>query len=406
MNIEELREYCLSKKQVEEGLPFGEDTLVFKVCNKMFALTSLKGDFSVNLKCDPERAIELREEYSCITPGFHMNKKHWNTVKIDGEISNNKIKELIDLSYNLIVNKLSKKERENLISEKMETQTSILEAYEYKLSDDEISFELDGTICTGLKNHYNRSTLSLLHSFIDHTSLGSTDNEESVRKFLNRLKDSLKDKNIEPVAAVCVFPKYIELCKQELGLSGIKIACVAGGFPYVQTFKEVRELECKMAVKAGCDEIDIVIPIGEAFSDDMSDLRKDLRRMRKICVNKTLKVILETGELKDSRRIFAASIIAMEEGADFIKTSTGKVAINATPEAVYVMAYAVKKFSEKTGKMVGIKVAGGVSSSTKAIQYFSIINHVLGKEWLYNKYFRIGTSSLTYNLQQESATLN
>lgn len=288
----------------------------------------------------------------------------------------------------------------------METQINILNEYKYQLSDEQISFELDGAIGIGLKNFYNHSNLSLLHSFIDHTSLGSTDNEKSIRKFLNKLKDSLKDKDISPVAAVCVFPKYIELCKHELDSLGIKIACVAGGFPYVQTFQEVRELECKMACEKSCDEIDIVIPIGEVFSDDISVLRDDLQRMRKICANKTLKVILETGELKDSERIFVSSIVAMEEGADFIKTSTGKAAINATPEAVFVMAYAVKKFYEKTGKMIGIKVAGGVSSSTKAIQYMSIINHILGEKWLSSNYFRIGTSSLTYNLQEEAFSMS
>lgn len=288
----------------------------------------------------------------------------------------------------------------------METHINILNEYKYQLSDEQISFELDGAIGVGLKTFYNQPTLSLLHSFIDHTSLGSTDNDASIHKFLKKLKDSLKDKDIAPVAAVCVFPKYIELCKQELDSLGIKVACVAGGFPYVQTFQEVRELECKMASEKACDEIDIVIPIGDAFSDDISILRDDLKKMRKICAGKTLKVILETGELKDSERIFVSSIVAMEEGADFIKTSTGKVPINATPEAVFVMAYAVKKFYEKTGKMVGIKVAGGVSSSTKAIQYMSIISHILGDEWLSSKYFRIGTSSLTYNLQKEAFSMS
>lgn len=115
MNIEEFREYCLLKKEVEECLPFDDKTLVFKVCNKMFALTSLEGEFKINLKCEPERAIELREEYSSVIPGFHMNKKHWNTVLMDTDISDEKIKEWIDMSYDLVFNKLPKKIKDKLI---------------------------------------------------------------------------------------------------------------------------------------------------------------------------------------------------------------------------------------------------------------------------------------------------
>jgi deoxyribose-phosphate aldolase len=283
----------------------------------------------------------------------------------------------------------------------MNTLKEILKAHNYQLSDEKIAFELDGAISLGAKSNNNKESLLLIHSFIDHTSLKTTDNEASILKFLDRLKTNLNKFEINNVAAVCVFPKYIELCREDLKDYPIKIACVAGGFPYVQTFKEVRELECKMAVKSSCDEIDILIPVGEAVLDDFTSLRNDLKRMRKICKGKTLKVILETGELKSMETIFAVSMIAMEEGADFIKTSTGKTNIGATPEAVYVMAHAVKLFHEKTGKRVGIKVAGGVSSTTTAIQYLSIIKYLLGEEYLHADYFRIGTSSLTENIQKE-----
>lgn len=283
----------------------------------------------------------------------------------------------------------------------MNTEQEIIDAYKYQLSDEKISFELDGAVSVGIKSYYNHQTLSLIHSLIDHTSLNNIDNDESLLKFLTKLKTNIKKYEISNVAAVCVFPKYINLCKRELQDYGIKVACVAGGFPNVQSFPEVRDLECKMAAESKCDEIDIVIPVGLALLDNLKALRADLKNMREVCKAKTLKVILETGEFNSMERIFAISIIAMEEGADFIKTSTGKTSMGATPEAVYVMAYAVKKFYEKTGKEVGIKVAGGISSTITAVQYLSIVKHMLGEAWLNERHFRIGTSSLTENVEKE-----
>jgi len=287
----------------------------------------------------------------------------------------------------------------------MNTQKEILETYDYQLTDEKMNFELDGAVSVGIKTNYNLETIELIHSLIDHTSLNGTDNEESIKIFLDKLKNNQRKYNTNNIAAVCVFPKYIELCKNELKDYTINVACVAGGFPYVQSFQEVRELECKLAVEANCDEVDIVYPIGETVSEDTSTVRNDLKRLREITKETTLKVILETGTLKSYERIFTSSIIAMEEGADFIKTSTGKSPIGATPEAVYIMATAVKKYYDKTGKKIGIKVAGGVSSTTKAIQYLSIIKHLLGDEWLTPQLFRIGTSSLTEKIQKEYRTL-
>lgn len=288
----------------------------------------------------------------------------------------------------------------------MNTQKEILDTYEYQLSDEQISFDLDGVISASSKNNYNIENISLIHSLIDHTSLNGNDNEELILKFIKKLKKGLLLHSVNNVAAVCVFPKYIDICKKELKDYNINLACVAGGFPYVQTYPEVRELECKLANNSLCDEIDIVIPLGEAFSKDLSFIRNDLKHLREICKDKTLKVILETGELKTSEQIFALSIIAMEEGADFIKTSTGKASMNATMEAVFTMAYAIKQFYNKTGKRIGIKISGGISSTTKAIQFFSIIKHILGEAWLNKNYFRIGASSLTDNIQKEYKKLN
>lgn len=283
----------------------------------------------------------------------------------------------------------------------MSTVQKILTKYKYHLSDEQIAFDLDGPVNAGIKNNYNISTVSLIHSFIDHTSLNGKDNEETIKNFVDKLKNNLRKHAINKVAAICVFPKYIDLCREELKDYGIRIACVAGGFPYVQTYQEIRDLECKIANESSCDEIDIVIPLGEAYKEDLSFIREDLKRMREVCKDKTLKVILETGELKSAEQVFAISIIAMEEGADFIKTSTGKASMNATVEAVYAMSYAIKQYYAKTGKKVGIKIAGGVSSTTKAIQFLSVVKFILGEEWLSEQYFRIGTSSLTEKIQKE-----
>ena len=160
-----------------------------------------------------------------------------------------------------------------------------------------------------------------------------------------------------------------------------------------------------MAIEAGAQEVDVVISVGNMLEKNYEKVYQELKAIRKVCENVHLKVILETGELKDVESIFNASLIAAYAGADFIKTSTGKVPVNATPESVYVMCEAIKQFFAQTGRKVGIKVAGGVSKAQNAIRYMTIVNHVLGEEWLSPQYFRIGASQLMDDIVKEIKAL-
>lgn len=287
----------------------------------------------------------------------------------------------------------------------MDKYEDLLNAYDYKLTQEKMDFELGGVISKEIKMYYTPENLAFCHSVIDHTSLNSKDSMESIVGFVNNLKKSIKKHNMDDVASVCVFPNYVKLVKSELSDTDISVCCVAGSFPFSQTFPEIKYQECAKAVEEGADEVDVVIPVGEMSRGNCSYVVGDLKNMREACGDKILKVIIESGELKSMEQTFAASILAMESGADFIKTSTGKVPVNATADAVYIMSYAIQKYYEKTGVRVGLKVAGGIKTPATAIQYMVIVKHILGKEWLTKDLFRIGASTLTNKIQKEHSVL-
>ena len=232
-----------------------------------------------------------------------------------------------------------------------------------------------------------------------------TDTEKSVKVFVTELLKKLKKFNLREVAAVCVFPNFARVVREALQGTGIQTAVVAGNFPSSQTFTEIKLAECKMAISAGAQEVDVVISVGDMLEKNYEKVFRELKAIRKVCETVRLKVILETGELKDVETIFYASLIAAYAGADFIKTSTGKVPVNATPESVYVMCEAIKQYFAQTGRRVGLKVAGGVSKAQNAIRYVTIVNHVLGSEWLAPYYFRIGASMLMDDVVKEIKAL-
>jgi deoxyribose-phosphate aldolase len=233
-----------------------------------------------------------------------------------------------------------------------------------------------------------------LLSFIDLTFLNVTDFAQGIGKVTRQVNHIKPMFGIKNVACIMVYPRFVPIVKNNLTDEDVAIAAVVGDFPSSQTFLEVKKLETQMVFDSGAQEADMVISVGE-FLDKRYDLvYKEISELKKIAGDKVLKVILETGVLKDFELIYKASILAMEAGADFIKTSTGKEKLGATPEAVYVMSLAAKDFYLKTGKKVGIKPAGGVSSIDAAAQYLSIVNQVLGSEWITPKLFRIGSSSL------------
>ena len=236
-----------------------------------------------------------------------------------------------------------------------------------------------------------------LHS-IDLTTLNGEDTTEKVEKMaqaVNEFEDHFPD--IPNVAAMCVYPALVQTAADTL-TEPIGIAAVAAGFPASQTFVEIKVAESAMAVAAGATEIDIVISIGKFLEGNYQEVFDEISEVKAAIQDAHLKVILETGALKTAENIYKASIIAMAAGADFIKTSTGKVPVNATPEATYVMCQAIKAWKEKTGVKVCYKPAGGVSTTAEAVQHYTLVKEILGKDWLNNESFRFGASRLANNL--------
>lgn len=276
----------------------------------------------------------------------------------------------------------------------MDNISEIFSTYNCVNLDDRIQFDLDGVVEKEIKQAYCVENLEFCVSCMDYTTLRLTDTEESVKNFAIELLKKLKKFNLKGVAAVCVFPNFAGIVREVLQSTEIQTAVVAGNFPNAQTFTEIKLAECKMAIAAGAQEVDVVLSVGDILEKNYEKVYRELMAVRKVCEGVRLKVILETGELKDLETIFYASLVAAYAGADFIKTSTGKVPVNATPESVYVMCEAIKQYYAQTGRRVGLKVAGGISKAQNAIRYLTIVNHVLGSEWLTPYYFRIGASQL------------
>ena len=235
----------------------------------------------------------------------------------------------------------------------------------------------------------------------DYTTLKETDSPHSVTAFTNHAVE-LTGQGLPPVAPICVYPSLVDAVGVALTdvpagspAENIGITAVCGAFPSGQTYMEVKMLECAMAIENGADEIDAVINVGAMLSGDYDLAESELAMMREeIDGDAVLKVILETGSLADPELIYRASMLAMEAGADFIKTSTGKTPISATPAAAVVMCRAIRDFERSCSRRVGIKVAGGIRTPQEAVLYRTIVAQELGEEWLTPSLFRIGASRL------------
>ena len=247
------------------------------------------------------------------------------------------------------------------------------------------------------ENNTREVWMQCLHQ-IDLTTLNGEDTTAKVAQMAARVNDfDGHFLGVPNVAAMCVYPALVETAKEVL-TEPIGIAAVAAGFPASQTFVEIKVAEAAMAVAAGATEIDIVISIGKFLEGNYQEVYDEISEIKAAIRDAHLKVILETGVLQSAENIYKASILAMAAGADFIKTSTGKVAINATPEATYIMCHAIKDWHEKTGKKVCYKPAGGVSTTIEAVQHYTLVKEILGQEWLNNNSFRFGASRLANNL--------
>ncbi len=251
------------------------------------------------------------------------------------------------------------------------------------------------------KQLYDENALKLIFSMIDLTFLNITDFYQGIAKVTRQVNHIQPVFGIKNVACIMVYPRFVPAIVNNLTDESVKPAAVVGNFPSSQTFLEVKKLETKMAIDAGAKEVDMVISVGEFLDQRYELVFKEIQELKQIAKDATLKVILETGTLQDAALIYKASILAMEAGADFIKTSTGKEKVGATHDAVYIMSLAAKDFYEKTGKKVGIKPAGGVSSALKALEFISIVKNILGDDWINPYLFRIGSSSLANKILLE-----
>ncbi len=249
------------------------------------------------------------------------------------------------------------------------------------------------------ENENDVTVLKQIFSFIDLTSLNTTDNDVVIRAMVEKVNQfSAQFPDYPNVAAICVYPNFTSLVKETLTVKDVNIAVVSACFPSSQSFLAVKLAETSIAVEKGANEVDIVISLGKFLNKQYQEVANEISLLKASCGNAHMKVILETGSLPDEESVYVASMLSMEAGADFIKTSTGKVDPAATYEAVYIMAQAIKEYYEKTGKKIGIKPAGGIVTVKQALVYYSIVKNILGEEWLNNKLFRIGASRLANNI--------
>lgn len=257
-------------------------------------------------------------------------------------------------------------------------------------------------LCNNSHQFAKPETLKKIFNLIDLTSLNTEDNTENIKSMALKVNDFNNHFSDMPnVAAICVYPNMVSCVKENLTISDFNLAAVGGGFPSSQTFLNIKVEECKQAIAAGATEIDIVLSVGKFFEEDYEYCFKEIKEIKSAIGDNHLKVILESGALNTYEEIWKASILSMEAGADFIKTSTGKQSPAATTDAMYVMTKAIKAFYNATGKKVGVKPAGGIATKEDAMAYYAIVKENLGNDWLNNELFRIGASRLANNLLTE-----
>ena len=268
-----------------------------------------------------------------------------------------------------------------------------------ELPDEDVHLAVTQLINDNREKYDNEDTLKYLLSTVELTTLTVTDSDESVLRMVERVNRFYEEhEELPTLATICVYPRFAKIVSDSLEVEGTQVACVSGGFPASQTFMEVKMAETALALKDGADEIDMVLSVGAFQSGDYETCADEIEELKAVCGEKLLKVILETGALQRAEDIMKASILAMYSGADFIKTSTGKISVAATPEAVYVMCRAIKEYHADTQKWVGLKVAGGIKTPDEAVDFYTIIREMLGQEFIDGGYMRIGTSSLANKL--------
>ena len=277
--------------------------------------------------------------------------------------------------------------------------SNILNQYAPAMSAEQVAEVVAQAKAAAAKNE-NVEVYKFCLSAIDLTTLTCNDSVESVTEFAKKtVTFSEAYPDVPNVASICVYPSFVETVGLAVDGTPMRITSVGGGFPASQTFLEVKMLEVAMAVENGADEVDIVLNVGKMLTGEYDEAANEVEMIRsEMDADVVLKVIIESGALKTPELIRKASLISMAAGADFIKTSTGKIDVAATPEAAVVMCQAIKDFYDKTGTMVGFKAAGGVKTPQDAALYYTIVEQILGEQWLTTELFRIGASSAANNL--------
>ena len=277
-----------------------------------------------------------------------------------------------------------------------------LSKYRTNISDDEVRNAVRQIIAEKVHENDTTEVKKFLMGSVELTTLKTTDSEDSVLAFtekVNKFDETYPD--LPHVATICVYPCFAKTVSESLEVDGVEIACVSGSFPSSQALIEVKVAETALAIKDGATEIDIVMPVGKFLSGDYEGVADEIEELKEVCGEHKMKVILETGCLKTAENIKKASLLAMYAGADYIKTSTGKLEPAATPEAAYVMCQAIKEYYDETGIQIGFKPAGGLNSVMDALIYYTIVKEVLGEKWLTNQWLRLGTSRLANLLLSE-----
>ena len=278
----------------------------------------------------------------------------------------------------------------------------MLSQYNTDIKDSDVAAKVAEIIEKKVPENDTLEVKKFLMGSVELTTLKTTDSEESVLAFMekvNKFEDAYPD--LPHVATICVYPCFAKIVSQSLEVEGVEVACVSGSFPSSQALIEIKTVETALALKDGATEIDIVMSVGKYLSGDYETLCDEISELKAICGERKMKVILETGLLPSASDIKKASLMAMYAGADYIKTSTGKEKPAATPEAAYVMCQAIKEYYNKTGIQIGFKPAGGLNTVHDALVYYTIVKEVLGEKWLTNQWLRLGTSRLANLLLSE-----
>ena len=274
----------------------------------------------------------------------------------------------------------------------------LFKQYNCNVSDEAVKQEIEKILAAHYDENNNQAVYKQCLSQIDLTSLNGTDTDAEIISMVEKVNGfKAVFPHLPNVGAICVYPALVPVVKAHL-TEDIGIASVAAGFPASQTFIEVKVAETAMCVMEGATEIDVVISIGKFLEGKLEEVYEELSEIKAACREAHLKVILETGALVSASNIKKASILAMASGADFIKTSTGKIPVAATVEATYVMCQSIKEWYEKTGIKISYKPAGGIVTTEDAVKHYTLVKEILGEEWLNNTMFRFGASRLANNL--------